>query len=152
MAIQISIERVKLVRETAHRYDIASRSIGKPEDALKIINEVLDIEHEPSEVLAEIMLNAKNEVNGIHQITTGSVMQSGCTPLEVYRAAILHNAPSIILFHNHPSGNPSPSREDVKFTERIVKAGQIIGIKVLDHIIVGNDGSYTSLRVEGFIE
>lgn len=66
-------------------------------------------------------------------------------PREVFKPAILHNAAAIICFHNHPSGDPEPSKEDIKITNCLVKAGKIIGIKILDHIIVSDDG-YVSLK------
>lgn len=139
MAIQIEIARVKLVRESNHRYDaIASRSIHSPEDAAHIINAVLHLNEEAQEVLAVMFLNNNNCITGVTEATRGTINASMCHPREIFKAAILHNAASIMLFHNHPSGNINPSREDVATTQRIAKAGKILDIPLLDHIIIGN--------------
>lgn len=150
MAITISISKIKLVRESNHRYDIKTRSIHDPEDAVRIINAVLDLENEAQEVLCEILLDNQNNVVGVMEITRGSINASVCHPREVFRGAIMHNAASIILFHNHPSGMVEPSREDISVTERIKKAGKIMDIPLLDHIIVGN-GTHTSLKQKGML-
>ncbi len=71
-------------------------------------------------------------------------------PREVFIQALRHNAVHVILLHNHPSGDPAPSREDISITRRIIEAGDIIGIKLLDHIIIG-DGNYISLKERGII-
>ena len=88
---------------------------------------------------------------GIQEITRGSLSASIVHPREVYKAAILHNAASIILAHNHPSGSPSPSREDIAVTERILKAGKILDIPLLDHVIIG-DPRFVSLKEKGIIK
>ena len=97
------------------------------------------------------MLNTKNSIVGIQEITRGSLSASIVHPREVYKAAILHNAASIILAHNHPSGSPSPSREDIAVTERILKAGKILDIPLLDHVIIG-DPRFVSLKEKGIIK
>lgn len=150
MSITISISKIKLVRESNHRYNFQTRSIHDPEDAVRIINAVLDLENEAQEVLCEILLDNQNNVVGVMEITRGSINASVCHPREVFRGAIMHNAASIILFHNHPSGMVEPSREDISVTERIKKAGKIMDIPLLDHIIVGN-GTHTSLKQKGML-
>lgn len=72
-------------------------------------------------------------------------------PREVFKLAILGNSASIILFHNHPSGDTTPSKEDINITERIKEAGKIIGIELIDHIILGDENKYTSLKEKGII-
>ncbi len=100
------------------------------------------------EHFAVLMLNAKNQVIAEDEVSVGSLTSSPANPREVFSGALRRSAASVILVHNHPSGNPSPSREDVLITERLSKAGQILGIAVLDHIIIGN-GTYISLREIG---
>ncbi|NLL69779.1 MAG: hypothetical protein GX238_01465, partial [Epulopiscium sp.] len=78
-------------------------------------------------------------------VTIGSINSSIVHPREVFKEAIQRSAAHIILLHNHPSGDPSPSREDVQVTKRIIEAGELLGIPVLDHIIIGN-GNYISLK------
>ena len=150
MAIEISIERVKLVRESTHIYSFSSREVSSPDVVADVINEVLDLNHEPQEIVCEIMLNTKNHIVGVMEVTRGTLDSSLVHPREVFRGAILHNAASIILCHNHPSGDSAPSREDMKVTERIKQAGKVLGIDLLDHVIIGN-GEYTSIREEGLL-
>lgn len=92
-----------------------------------------------------ILLNTKNNIISVKTVSIGTINQSLVHPREVFRHAIMQNANSIILTHNHPSGDPTPSKEDILVTERLVKVGNYIGINVLDHIIIGNM-KYISLR------
>ena len=92
-----------------------------------------------------LLLDTKNQVISRETISIGSLSASIVHPREVYNIAIRRSAASILLMHNHPSGNPEPSQEDLAITERLVEAGKIVGIKVLDHIVFG-DGIYYSLK------
>lgn len=85
------------------------------------------------------ILDTKNQIIGIENISIGTLNASIVHPRDVFKVAIKKNANSIILIHNHPSGDPAPSNEDINITKRLIEAGNIIGIKVIDHIIVGND-------------
>ena len=100
------------------------------------------------EVFKAILLNTKNEIMCDVNISVGSLNYSIVHPREVFTEAIKKCANSIILMHNHPSGNPSPSREDINVTKRLRKSGEILGIEVLDHIIIG-EGIYYSLKEKG---
>lgn len=97
-----------------------------------------------------LFLNTKNHVLGHETIFVGSLNASIVHPREVFQAALRRNCASIICLHNHPSGDPNPSPEDAEVTRRLVEAGKIIGIEVLDHVIIGN-GCYTSMREKGHI-
>lgn len=90
-------------------------------------------------------LNTKNHIIGCDTITTGSLQASIVHPRDVFRSAIVHNAACIIAIHNHPSGDPAPSHEDICVTQRLVKAGKIMDIPLLDHIIIGNE-QWVSLK------
>ena len=102
------------------------------------------------EVLKVILLNTKNCIIGVKDIFIGSLNNSIVHPREVFKAAINKSSASIIICHNHPSGDPTPSSEDIKITLRIKECGSIIGIQLLDHIIIGNN-KYISLKEEGLI-
>ena len=145
--IQVSFERVVLVKEKVGRYELP-RKIGSPEDAYKAITTITSVEEEAQEVFGILILNTKNKIVAVHEISRGSLNGSLVHPREVFKPAVLHNAASIICFHNHPSGDPEPSREDIEITKRLVEAGKILGIEVLDHIIVSDEG-YTSLKGRG---
>lgn len=151
MAIRISLAHIKLVREPSHLYNIDHRAINGPDDATAVFNSVLDLEDEAQEVVCALYLSTANHILGVQEVTRGTVDGSLVSPREVFKGAILHNATSLILAHNHPSGNTAPSREDIATTERVAKSGKILGIDLLDHIIVGTDGNYRSLKEEGLL-
>ena len=87
---------------------------------------------------------------GIEETSRGSLTTTILHPREVFKSAILANAASIILVHNHPSGDPTPSREDIEITKRLQRAGHLLGIKVLDHIVIGRE-KYVSMKDDGYI-
>lgn len=95
------------------------------------------------EEFAVLLLDANNSIVGIHTVSIGSLTMSIVHPREVFKAAIISNAAGIILSHNHPAGDPTPSREDRELTYRLAQAGTLLGIRVLDHIIVGNTTYYS---------
>jgi DNA repair protein RadC len=92
-----------------------------------------------------LLLNTKNEIIMIENISVGSLNSSVVHPREVFCTAVKKSACSMIAVHNHPSGNPAPSQTDIDVTKRLVEAGELLGIKVLDHLIIG-DGTYVSLK------
>ncbi len=97
-----------------------------------------------------LLLNTKNHILRSCTVSIGSVSASVVHPREVFKAACVHSAASIILVHNHPSGDPSPSREDIALTQRLVKAGRMMDIPVLDHIIIG-DERFVSFKEKGLL-
>jgi DNA repair protein RadC len=116
----------------------------------EVLQYLLDLKSEPVEKFGIISLNSRNKIVGIHIIGTGSIDRLYIEPREVFMAAMLNNAKSIIAFHNHPSGNPEPSRDDIFLTRRLKEAGEIMCIELLDHVITG-ERSYFSLREKGLI-
>lgn len=109
-----------------------------------------DLRHEKQEHMKLLMLNTKAKLLGETTISKGTVNASLITPRELFIEALQKNAVSIIILHNHPSGDPTPSREDMLTTKRILDAGALIGIELLDHIIIGNN-CYMSFREEGLL-
>jgi DNA repair protein RadC len=97
-----------------------------------------------------LLLNIKNEIISIEEISIGSLSCSEAHPREVFAPALRRGAANVILVHNHPSGSPEPSQTDIELTKRLIWAGKILGISVLDHIIIG-DGIYTSMKREKLI-
>lgn len=102
------------------------------------------------EVFLTILLDQKNRPTGVHVVSVGSLSASLVHPREVFKAAILGNAASVIALHNHPSGDPTPSREDFEITSRLKAAGETLGIPVADHVIVAADG-YRSFAESGLL-
>ena len=110
-----------------------------------------DLRHQEQEVLMCIMLDTKNHFLGDVQISKGTVNASLISPREIFLSALQFHAVHVILVHNHPSGNPLPSGEDIRITRRIQNAGELLGIYLLDHIIIG-DRRHISLCQEGMIQ
>ena len=135
----ITVYRVSLVRESF--VQVPSDRVRSAQDAEAIVRQHLaDVDREHFVVL---LLNRKNVVIGVNTVSVGSLTASVVSPREVFKAAILANAAAIICAHNHPSGDPQPSTEDKVLTARLVQGGELLGIGVLDHIIIG-DGTEAS--------
>lgn len=145
--VNISFLNLRVVKETSGRYDV-DKKIQCPNDIFNIAQNVIRASEYPEENLWLLTLDAKNNITGIFTVSTGSLNASIVHPREVFKRAVLQNAASIIICHNHPSGDPTPSPEDISTTKRIYNAGQILGIELLDHIIIG-DNRYTSLKERG---
>lgn len=129
----------RLMQKEARRVDV----VHDPEDVYHF--SMPHFSQENKEHFAVMLLNTKNHIIGIKDVSIGSLTASIVHPREVFEAAILHHAAAIILLHNHPSGDPSPSREDIAVTQRLVKVGKVMDIPVLDHIILGN-GCFVSMK------
>ena len=142
-------KRVVLEKEVTKNCPDLSYVIRSPQDVVDVGKGFMRIHEEPEEYMYMICMNTKNKIVGVFEISHGSVNASIVTPREVFQKALLANAVSIILMHNHPSGDCTASREDVEITKRLVEAGKIVGVEVLDHIIVGDQ--YSSLKEKGYV-
>lgn len=129
---------------TNERYKIHS-----PQDVADYV--MARLRYENREYFMGMLLNTKNHVLATPTISIGSLSASIVHPRELFREAIHYAAASIILIHNHPSGDPNPSKEDLFVTEKLVKAGKLMDISVLDHVIIG-DNRYISLKETGIID
>ncbi|NSW89503.1 MAG: DNA repair protein RadC [Firmicutes bacterium] len=109
-----------------------------------------EMRHLKKEVFKTILLNTKNQLIKQINVSVGSLNASIVHPREVFSEAVKAAASAVLFVHNHPSGDPEPSMEDIETTRKLVSAGDILGIKVLDHIIIG-DGIYTSLKEKGLV-
>jgi len=121
-------------------------SVKGPEDAARLLVE--QMRYLAREHLKAVLLNTKNQVLGVEVVSIGSINSSVVHPREVFRVCIKRSAAAVILAHNHPSGDPTPSPEDIEVTRRVLRAGRLLGIDVLDHLIIGDD-CYISLRQQG---
>jgi DNA repair protein RadC len=141
---KLPVYRCMVVRE--HEENASTDTIRSPQDANDILGAYLsglDREH-----LVVLMLDAKNHIIGINTVAIGSGNAAHVDVKDIFKPAIIVNALNIIIAHNHPSGDPTPSPEDVRLTEMVVKAGQLLGITVLDHIVVGHK-RFVSLKERG---
>ena len=144
------------LRELTIRYSIKADATGQP----LVIGRTLStpatsaaalsalLQDEPAEVFGILCVSTKHRVIAFHEVSRGTLDSTLVHPREVFKAALLANAAAIVLTHNHPSGDPTPSPDDYQLTRRLVDAGKLIGVEVLDHIIVG-DGRYFSFREAG---
>jgi DNA repair protein RadC len=123
-------------------------AIRSASDAAALVME--DLRYREQECLTAIFLDARNQVIRVKTISIGTLTGSPAHPREIFREALLHGCASLIVCHNHPSGDPSPSADDVNLTRRLVKAGETMGVPMLDHIIIG-EGKFVSLKEAGKI-
>ena len=146
------------LRELTLHYSVRRRPDGEPLTLGPVLCSPTDatstllalLADEPTEVFGLLCLTTKHRVIGYHEVSRGQLDAALVHPREVFKVALLSNAAAIVLAHNHPSGDPTPSREDCQLTERLVHAGTLLGIDVLDHIVVG-DGECVSLRQRGLL-
>jgi DNA repair protein RadC len=138
--------RLALVREGTSSSPV--REITSPQDAYEVLRPMLA--DRDREVFAVVLLNTRHRVTGLHIVSIGTINASLVHPRETFSAALLGNAAAVILAHNHPSGDPEPSHEDLALTSRLKQAGELLGIPVLDHLIVGHD-RFLSLKERGLL-
>jgi len=101
------------------------------------------------EVMGALYLDSRNRLLAERELYRGTLNRAAVEPRQVLKEGLLHGAAGCLLFHTHPSGDPSPSAEDLAFTRRMAEAGEIVGIRLVDHVVVGNVGRYVSLRERG---
>lgn len=139
--------------------ELAKRLISDPgRENRKVLRDSTDVAellmqemlYEKREMLIALLLNVKGEVESKVTVSVGELAGTNVHPREVFSPAIRRGAAAVIVAHNHPSGDPTPSNDDIIATKRLVEASKVIGIKLVDHVIIGN-GTYTSLRAEGIV-
>jgi DNA repair protein RadC len=150
MLTSINIYILKQIRISQHRYDL-DLPITTPAVCHHILNILLDLKREPVEKFGIISLNTKHKLLGLHILGQGSLDSVAIEPREVFKAAMLNNAYSIIAFHNHPSGDPQPSVWDIAITRRLKEVGDILNISLVDHLIVGEE-KWFSMREEELMQ
>lgn len=138
-----------LEKDYSVNYPEMDSMMNSPEKVARLAKEFLHMHENTEEYMYMLCLNTKLRLTGIFEISHGNVNSSIVGTREVFQKALLGNAVSIILMHNHPSGDCTPSREDIAVTKKLVDAGRIVGVEVLDHIIIGS--SYTSLKEKGYV-
>ena len=147
-----------MLRELTIRYGVKADTSGqpvpvgdavpRPAAAAQLFMRVLG--DEATEVFGLLLLSTRHSVLAYHEVSRGSLNSTVVQPRDVFKAALLGNAAGIILAHIHPSGDPTPSPDDVALTRRLVAAGVLLGVEVLDHVVVG-DGRYASFRELGLL-
>lgn len=134
---------VELAKMLATTPPVERPAVKQPEDAARLVME--EMRYLDREQFRIIHLNTKNQVTGQEVVATGTLNSTSIHPREVFKNAVKASTAAIIAVHNHPSGDPTPSREDIQITKRLIEAGEIIGIQILDHLIIG-DGRFVSFK------
>ena len=148
---------MKLLGELAMHYEVSYQperpeempTISCPQDVYSLLGP--ELKALAQEQLRVLLLNTRNQVVGQRTVYQGTVNSSAVRPAEVLRAAVIENAPSIIVSHNHPSGDPTPSPEDVSVTRDLVAAGKLLDIELLDHIVIAGS-RFVSLKEKGLMD
>ena len=122
--------------------NIKGKNINSPERIAQLFDY---LKYETKEQFIVVNLTQQHDINCFEVVATGTVNAIQVRPAEILRTAVLLNLPNILLIHNHPSGDPKPSHSDINFTERMIKAAEVLDIKVMDHLIIGLD-CFTSLQ------
>lgn len=135
-----AVELGKRIAQYSYNEDIY---VKRPQDAADMLME--EMRYYKKEHIKIIMLNVKCKVIGVEEISIGSLNSSLAHPREIFIPAVKNSSANIILIHNHPSGDPTPSKDDIEITRRVYEAGKILGIELYDHIIIG-DGVFISIK------
>ena len=139
---RVKLVKVEMVRD-ANVDETQRVPLTRPSEVVRWLSDVAASDREQ---FVCFHLNARNQVNAMEVVSVGSLNASLVHPRELFKSAILNNAASVVLAHNHPSGDTTPSKEDIALTKRMVEAGELLGIEVMDHVIVVPDGGFLSLR------
>lgn len=147
---RIDIVKVQLVKESSLLYESGTgkRQVNSPTEVVSTVSDFIG--NSDRECFVVLCLNTKNEPTNLSVVAIGALNKAIIHPREVFKTAILSNAASIICAHNHPSGDSTPSQADIDLTHRLYEAGELIGIKILDHLVIG-DGEFTSLKEKGYL-
>ena len=150
---QSKAARVVAAVELGKRISTAPRvkrmGVESSDDIARLFIE--DMRYEKREIFKALLLNPRCEIISIETVSVGELTSTLVHPREVFSQAVKRSAAGIVFVHNHPSGNPEPSEEDIKTTERLVACGKLLGIVVIDHIIIG-DGQYCSMQSLGLMD
>lgn len=143
---RVDIVSIKMVKESSFLYE--NRRVNSSVDAIELFKRFLN--ESDREQFLVCCMDIKNQPTSINVVSIGTLNSSLVHPREVFKVAILANSASIIVAHNHPSGDPTPSKEDINITIRLKEAGKIIGIDILDHVIIG-ENKHISFKEKGIL-
>lgn len=146
----VSIKQSQLVvcKESSILYE--GREVSNPTRAAELLNHfLLDNDREQMVVIS---LNSKNEPINMSLVSVGSLSTAIAHPREIFKIAVKSNANTLLLGHSHPSGNTTPSGADIDITQKLIEAGEVIGIPVLDHLIIGGQDNFISMKEEGYFQ
>ena len=136
-------QRVSCIRENVYTYEV-DENISCSDELYNVARK-LGLHEAAEEYFCIACFNTKGKIIAVHEVSHGDINSSLANPREIFKRAIINNASAIAIMHNHPSGDPTPSKDDKESTKRISECGEILGIKVLDHLIV-TDSGYRSMK------
>ena len=140
---ELDVVQIRLIKE---RTLYSESVLNSPENVIQFLTD--EFASFDREVFGILNLNTQNQVINMNIVSVGVIDQAIVSPREIFKSSILSNAASILLLHNHPSGKVTPSREDLQITDQLCNAGMLLGIRVLDHVIIGgrNGWNYSFLE------
>lgn len=138
--MEVMKNKLIMIKEQSFNYDVA---LSTSKETTVFIRNIMKLQEEPEETLILISLNSKNRIIGFCEISRGTINLTCTSGREVFKRALLMNATKIIIAHNHPSGDPTPSKADLKITEQMKEISNLLDIQFLDHLIIGDDEDYT---------
>jgi len=147
----LTINKYKLVREKVASYNV-NTIVQSPKDIYRFFTSGrngINLQELIEEEMYIVSLNCKSKITSVHMVSHGSDTASIVEPKAIFQRALLDQASSIILIHNHPSGDPRPSKNDKMITKRLIECGELLNIQVMDHVIIGDD--YFSFREAGLM-
>lgn len=134
----------KLIKENVADY--RGFSFRNPESIVQMMNDTFGLDRQTEEFLYELCFSTSMNLIGVFEVSHGTINHTAANPREIFQKALLCGAASIILIHNHPSGDTYPSKEDIRCKDCIEKAGNLLGVYAMDNIIVGRNGDYLSFK------
>lgn len=141
MGTRISKYQVELVRESSKVYEV--NNVVSSDGACKAFNEIFHMDRQAEEVFALLVFDAKGKVLGAFEVSRGTLDSSLVSPRELFKRILLLNGHSYIIAHNHPSGSTVPSKEDIKTTKRLKECSELMGVALLDHLIISDEGYHS---------
>ena len=144
--IDICVWKLRMVKEA----EIPYRAISNPDDIFEFLTDSLKLNTATEEYMYMLTTDNHGNVTSVSQVSHGDLGSSVASAQSIFKRALISNAATIILCHNHPSGHTEPSEDDIRTTRRLADAGDLLGVRVLDHIIVGH-GEYFSFKKEGLL-
>ncbi len=147
MKYRIPVVKLQVVRDGTLSGEGQRPQVSEPRGAADLFQSYIG--DADREIFAVLLLDTKNRIIGISTVSIGTLNAALVHPREIFKLALAANAAAVILGHNHPSGDPTPSPEDLEVTKRIRDAGELMGISVLDHVVLGENGRFVSFRETG---
>lgn len=145
---KIDIVKIQMVKDGTIEY--RTKQINNPHDLAEL--GIKFLKHADREMFVLVSLNTKNNINCIHLVSMGTLDVAVVSARDVLKAALLSNAAALAFIHNHPSGHVEPSEEDIQLTNRLAECAELFEIKLLDHVIISDDGQYGSFLERGLIK